>query len=389
MGALSDLNRQMHDRLSALSVSHGAHHTAPVRAAFGFNPHGNRFIQTNLVTDGLEPAANTDPALINPWGIAQSPNGTFWVSDNGTGLSTLYAGNGVAAPLQVTIATPPGDTNPASPTGQVFNSFVGQNAFELPNNNPALFMFATEDGTISGWNGGTQSVLKVDNSANPFEGKDGLGAVYKGLAIGDSSQGPMLYAANFRHDTVDVFNTNFQQVGSFTDPTVPVGYAPFNVQELNGNLFVTFAKQDATAHDDVAGKGHGFVDEFSNDGTMIARIASKGPLDSPWGLAIAPQGFGAFAGDLLVGNFGNGEINAFDLTTHKFAGTLLDPDGKPLVIGDLWAIAFGNGAGTSSTNTLYFTAGVQGEAHGLFGALNLEPNLGASAAIAAHHSFQR
>jgi uncharacterized protein (TIGR03118 family) len=377
----ADLANRLHSSLNSLTDTDPA--VAPVSSStdvsqgsgFGVNPNGTRFIQTNLVTDGLEPAANTDTLLVNPWGLASSPTGSpFWVSDNNSGFATLYTSNGTPQSLQVQIAAPPGQTTPAAPTGVVFNTFAADNAFML-NGKPANFIFDTEDGTISAWNGGTTTTIEVDNSNNPFAGADGNGAVYKGLAIANTSNGPDLFAANFRHGTVDVFNSNFQQIGDFTDPNVPKGYAPFDVQALNGNLFVTYALQNATKHDDVAGKHHGFVDEFNTNGQLIARVASGGPLDSPWGLAIAPQDFGKFAGDLLVGNFGDGRINAYDLASDKFVGQLQDQDGKALVIPDLWALRPGNSGAGGSPNSIYFTSGVQNEAHGLFGALDPAPNL--------------
>jgi len=201
-----------------------------------------------------------------------------------------------------------------------------------------------------------------------------LGAVYKGLAIAAGDNGPLLFAANFRHGTVDTYDKNFNLVNSFTDPSVPAGFAPFNVQVLDGKLFVTFAQQDDMKHDDVAGAGNGFVDEFNLNGTLVQRIASNGPLDSPWGLAIAPQSFGRFAGDLLVGNFGDGTINAFNLKNDHFAGTLLGADGKPIVIGDLWALTTGNGGSGGDPNSIFFTAGVKDEAQGLFGSLAPDPS---------------
>ena len=341
------------------------------------------FIQTNLISDGFVTAQTTDPNLINPWGVSFSPTSNFWISDNGTGLSSVDKVSGGNVTLNaisaVTIppASPGGD--PSSPTGQVFNSFASSGAFKLSNGSPALFLFATEDGTISGWNPAatTQALMAVNESQDPSAGDKtlGLGAVYKGLAIAQTINGPMLYAANFRHGTVDVFDQNFNQVMSFTDPHLPPGFAPFNVQVLNDKLFVTFAKQDATKHDDVADAGNGFVDEFDLQGHLEERVASHGPLDSPWGLAIAPASFGGFAGDLLVGNFGDGTIDAFD--THgddfKFMGRLLGADGKPISIGDLWALTPGNGASGGDPNTLYFTAGLQDEAHGLFGSLTPNP----------------
>src|SRR5271165_422192 len=327
-------------------------------------------------------AAQTDPNLINPWGISESPASPFWISDNGSGMASIYSAtsSGVTTNVipPITIAVPPGQMpGTASPTGQVFNSFQSDGAFTLQDGSPATFLFATEDGTISGWNAkaGTQSIIAVDEANNPADGDEamGAGAVYKGLAIAQGDNGPVLFAANFRHGTVDTYDKNFNLVNSFTDPNVPSGFAPFNVQVLDGKLFVTFAQQDDTKHDDVAGAGNGFVDEFDLNGTMVQRVASNGPLDSPWGLAIAPQSFGRFAGDLLVGNFGDGMINAFNLNTDKFQGALKGPDGKPIVIGDLWGISPGNGGSGGSASALYFTAGVKDEAHGLFGSIT--PNM--------------
>lgn len=339
------------------------------------------FIQTNLISDGFVSAQTTDTNLINPWGVSFSPTSNFWISDNGTGLASVDKVSGGAVTLNaispVTIPPPIPGGDPSSPTGQVFNAFQASGAFKLSNGSPAVFLFATEDGTISGWNPAahTQALLTVNESADPSAGDEtlGVGAVYKGLAIAQTHDGPMLYAANFRHGTVDVFDQNFNHVKSFTDPHLPPGYAPFNVQVLNDKLYVTFALQDATKHDDVAGAGSGFVDEFDLRGHLEHRIASHGPLDSPWGLAIAPASFGSFAGDLLVGNFGDGTIDAFDAHDHKFLGRLLGADGKPISIGDLWALTPGNGAAGGDPNALYFTAGLQDEAHGLFGSLTPNP----------------
>jgi uncharacterized protein (TIGR03118 family) len=333
------------------------------------------FVQTNLVSDGFVPAPTIDSNLINPWGVAHSPTGPFWVSDNGAGVTTVYTGAGtpvkVAGHAAITIAAPLGQTSPASPTGQVFN--MAGNGFDISSGGKtgsSIFIFATEDGTISGWNPAVNSgssVLAVDNSMG------GTGAVYKGLAIGHTHHGTFLFAANFRNGTVDVFDKNFQQVNSFTDQNVPKGYAPFNVQVLDRHLFVTFALQDDAKHDDVAGAGHGFVDEFDLHGNLLHRVASGGPLDSPWGLAIAPSGFGEFAHDLLVGNFGDGTINAFDPKTDHFLGKLLGANGAPIVIGDLWALIPGNNSPNTDPHKMYFTAGVQNEAHGLFGSLSPMP----------------
>jgi uncharacterized protein (TIGR03118 family) len=336
------------------------------------------FIQTNLISDGFVPAQQQDANLINPWGVAYGPTGPFWISENNAGVASVDSLNSggiltVNAIPPITIAPPSPGAGPATPDGQVFNSFASQNAFMLSDGAPATFLFATEDGTISGWNNGagSESIITVNESVDPSDGNEaqGVGAVYKGLAIADTKAGPMLYAANFRHGTVDMFDQSFNHVKSFTDPNLSAGYAPFNVQVLDGKLFVTFALQDSTEHDDVAGSGHGFVDEFDLNGHLDARIASCGPLNSPWGLAIAPSGFGRYAGDLLVGNFGDGTINAFDIKTHDFLGQLLGGDGKPISIGDLWALIPGNGGAAGSPNALYFTAGLQDEAHGLFGSL--------------------
>jgi len=335
------------------------------------------FTQVNLVSDGSVPALNTDPNLINPWGIADSPTSPFWISDNGTGLAEIDAVNGQTVKLNgippVTIAPPSPGAGPAAPTGQVWNPFASSGAFTLSDGSPATFLFATEDGTISGWNSGagTQSIIAVNESQNPADGSEALGqgAVYKGLTIANTQDGPMLYAANFRHGTVDVYDQNFNMVNSFTDPTVPAGFAPFNVQVLDNKLFVTFAQQDDQKHDDVAGPGNGFVDEFSLSGQMLARVDSGGPLNSPWGLAIAPPSFGSFAGDLLVGNFGDGTINAFDPNNFTFEGKLTGSDGQPIVDQDLWSLTPGNGGSAGDPNTLFFTAGLQNEQGGLFGAL--------------------
>ncbi|MDR3531505.1 MAG: TIGR03118 family protein [Rhodopila sp.] len=361
-----------HDHVPESDVGRFLHHKAKMT-----------FTVTKLVgSDPSVGAAQTDPNLLNPWGISDSPTSPLWTSDNGSGFASIYgvASSGVTTNVipPITIAVPPGQMpGTASPTGQVFNSFQSEGAFTLQDGSPATFLFATEDGTISGWNAaaGMQSIIAVNEADNPAAGDEalGLGAVYKGLAIGESDNGPVLFAANFRHGTVDTYDKNFNLINSFTDPNVPQGFAPFNVQVLDGNLFVTFAKQDDVKHDDVAGAGNGFVDEFDLNGNLMQRVASGGPLDSPWGLAIAPQSFGKFAGDLLVGDFGDGTINAFNLKNDHFAGQLTGANGKPITIGDLWAITPGNGGSGGSPNTLYFTSGVQNEAQGLFGSVT--PNL--------------
>ena len=318
------------------------------------------FSTINLVSDGFVPAKTTDPDLVNPWGVSYGPTSPFWISDNGTGVSTLYTGNGTKIPLTVPIAPGPGISNP---TGQVFNS---TSDFQIAPGKSAVFIFDGEDGRISGWNPtvSASSVITVDNSAGPNS------AVYKGLAIGVDGGQNALYATNFRAGDVEVYNGSFSEIGTFTDPTVAPGYAPFNIQALDGHLFVTFALQDAAKHDDMAGAGFGYVDEFNMDGSFDRRIASVGgPLNSPWGLAIAPSSWGSVGGDLLVGNFGDGTIDAFNLSTLSFDGELQGHNGAPLKIDGLWALIPGNGGAAGSPGNIYFTAGLNSENDGLFGAI--------------------
>jgi uncharacterized protein (TIGR03118 family) len=336
-------------------------------------------LQTNLVSDIPGTAQFTDANLVNPWGLSYSPSGTFWVSDNNAGVSTLYNGQGQPQSLVVDIPSP-GNPNGATgtPTGTVFNGGSGFVITSGSNSGPAVFLFATEDGTIAVWNpsvSSTQAIIAVDNSANSTAAN---GAVYKGLAIGADSTGRMLlYAANFRAGTIDVFDQTFQATtvpGGFKDTKIPVGFAPFDIQNINGDLYVTYAKQDASKHDDVAGLGNGFVDVFNTNGVLLTRLVSGGQLDSPWGVAIAPANFGGFSNDLLVGNFGNGHINAYAPTTGAFVGAVTDGQGNPIVINGLWALKFGNGGQAGPTNTLYFSAGINNESDGLFGSLQALPN---------------
>jgi len=324
----------------------------------------NSFKQTNLVSNVPGMAQFTDPDLVNPWGISASSTSPMWVSDNGAGVTTLYGGGGVKVPLTVTI--PPAGNSPAgtlgTPTGTVFNGSAA--AFRGDR-----FIFATEDGAIAGWQPayGTTALIGKDNSPT--------GAVYKGLAI-DNSASPHLYATNFHAGTIDVFDSGYAQVtlaGAFSDPKIPADYAPFNVQNLGGTLYVTYALQDADKHDDVAGRGHGFVDAFDVNGNLLGRLVTHGQLDSPWGLAIAPASFGRFAGELLVGNFGDGRINAYTLDKGNFRGWLRDMStGGPITIDGLWALRVGNGGAAPNggdPNAVYFTAGINGEQDGLFGTI--------------------
>ena len=345
----------------------------------GDNDDGPRFIQHNLVSDGFVKPDHIDPNLINPWGISHSATSPFWISDAGSGVTTIYNAAGVAVAVggqttpvvipghtAVTIAAAPGQIGPSHPTGQVFNT--GAPGFTITEGGKiasSAFIFATTNGTISGWAPSVDrasSVLAVDHSA--------AGAEYTGLTMLNGPTGTLLYAADFHGGKIEVFNSAFTRVNSFTDTSLPHGYAPFNVQALGGNVFVTFALQDPAGKFDVPGAHHGFVDEFDAQGHLIQRIASRGPLDSPWGLAIAPASFGKLAGDLLVGNFGDGTIDAFNLTTDKFDGKLLGCNDKPLVIEDLWGLIPGNGG---DANTIYFTAGGPNAVHGLFGSLAPAP----------------
>lgn len=322
------------------------------------------YVQHNLVSDVSGLADNTDSNLVNPWGVSFNPTGPFWVSNNGTGTSTLYNGAGTPQALVVTIPAPGGGIS--KPTGQVFNGTSDFTLTPTPDN-PARFLFATEDGTIAGWNPNVNpntAILKVDNS--------GSDAIYKGLALGNNGSGNLLYAANFHAGTIDVFDTLFQPItlaGAFTDPNPLAGYAPFNIQNINGSLYVAYAQQDADQEDEVAGPGLGYVDEFDTNGNFIRRVASGDPLDAPWGIVLAPADFGAFSNALLVGNFGDGRISAFDPNSGAFLGQLLAPQGNPIAIEGLWALTFGNGGNGGDRNKLYFTAGPDGETHGLFGFL--------------------
>ena len=335
-----------------------------------------RFNVTNLVSDQPGVAAITDPNLVNAWGISESTSSPFWISDNGTGVTTLYSVPGstppvTKRPLTVTI-NPAAGAASSAPTGQVFNVSPGS-GFTI-SGSKAVFLFASEDGAISGWNPafgtGSTAVVAVDHGSPDLS----LNAVYKGLAI-TAVNGGMLYATNFRAGTVEAYGSSFNPIlpGGFVDPNLPKGYAPFGASVINGELYVTYAKQDAAKHDDVAGAGNGFVDVFNLDGTGERRLISRGALNSPWGLALAPTAFGTFGGDLLVGNFGDGDINAYDPMTGAFLGALDGPGGNPIEIDGLWALTFGNGAAGGSLDTLYFTAGPDGESHGLFGQLMSVP----------------
>jgi uncharacterized protein (TIGR03118 family) len=338
---------------------------APAAHAGAKQP-GNAYHQTNLVSDLPGLAQLTDPDLVNPWGLAAGPTTPAWVADNGTGKATIYPGfvNGspiVKAGLVVSI---PG----GAPTGQVFNPTPGFVVHSGTSSGPALFIFDSEAGLVTGWNPG---VPPPPPSTQAQVGASVPDAIYKGLAIASTADGTFLYGANFHQGRIDVFDSSFNLVhlsGSFADPQIPAGFAPFNVQELGGLLYVAYAKQDADREDEVAGPALGFVDVYSTSGHLLRHLIEHGQLNAPWGLVLAPAGFGRFSGALLVGNFGNGRINAYNPTTGEFLGRLRHEDGSPIQIDGLWALRFGNGV-TGTPSTLLFTAGIDDEAHGLFGAI--------------------
>jgi len=326
-----------------------------------------------------------DPHLLNPWGVGESATSPFWISDNGAGVSTLY--NTAGMPQTLTVSIPePGQPlgSGGAPTGVVFNvaggaiggfKISGVTSGGLPTTQPAAFLFSTEDGTILGWNPGVNPVGFDPAKAGTYAiiAAHPAGAIYKGLAIATDSGGTTrLYAPNFHAGTVDVFDTSFNLVntaGGFMDTGLPRGYAPFNVVLLAGKLFVTYAVQDEDAEDDVAGMSHGIVNTFDLAGHFLQRFAQHGQLNSPWGVAMAPAGFGALGGTVWIGNFGNGQINAYDATTGEFINKVRNPHGQAIVIDGLWTLKVGNGGNGGLSNTIYFTAGPNGEKDGLFGSL--------------------
>ena len=327
---------------------------------------GHRFVEHDLVSDVSGRADLTDHALVNAWGIAQGPTTPVWVAANGTNKATLYSGDGVGAavtkvPLTVRV---PGD----GVTGQVFNGTSGFGVSDgQGHSGPALFIFDSESGDITGWS----PVVPPPLSTKAHRGVHVSGAIFKGLAIADRGGSTFLYAADFHNNRIDVFNSSYHQVhlgGPFVDPHLPKGYAPFNVTALAGKLYVSYAAQDAAREDEVAGLGKGIVDVFDTGGHFLQRLVSHGQLNAPWGMAIAPSGFGGLAGALLVGNFGDGRIHAYDAHTGAPLGALRRPNGHAVVIDGLWALMFGNGS-SAGTKTLLFSAGPDDEAHGLFGSI--------------------
>ncbi len=323
------------------------------------------FLETPLVSDQTGVAPITDADLVNGWGIAMNPtSGGFWVSSNGANLTDIYTGdvNGTAlakAGLEVTI---PG----GAPTGQVFNPTTDFVVTSGATSGPAQFITASENGIVTGWNPNVPASSTTAQTA--FTASDA--AVYKGIALANNGAGNFLYLADFHNNKIDVLDSSFHLTtlsGNFTDPNEATGFAPFNIAAINGQLYVSYALQDAAKHDDVAGAGNGYIDVFDLNGNFVKRLVSQGALNSPWGMVQAPAGFSNLGGDLLVGNFGDGKINAYNATDGTLIGSLDTANGQPMVIDGLWGLTFGNGQTAGSTKTLYFAAGPDAEAHGLFG----------------------
>jgi uncharacterized protein (TIGR03118 family) len=342
---------------SALSLS-----TATTALAADFYQQRNLVSDTNTIR-----AEHVDPNLVNAWGLAFNPYAVSWVADNGTGVATLYDGNGNPQSLVVTI---PGKSGGGNPTGTVFYGGTEFVVSKGSTSGPSRFLFASEDGGIAGWAptvDRNRAVRVIDNSR--------LQAIYKGIAISGSGRGALLYATDFHNGRVDVFDATFKPVTltgkPFSDPYTPAGYGPFGIQAINGDLYVSYAKQDEDREDDVKGAGLGFVSVFAPDGRFLRRFASGGALNAPWGIALAPASFGQFSNRLLVGNFGDGRINAYDLATGRWLGQLNGSDQKPIQIDGLWGIAFGNGVNEQPVDTLFFTAGPADEKHGLYGRLDV------------------
>jgi uncharacterized protein (TIGR03118 family) len=353
--------------------------------AQGAASHVDGYEQHNLVSDLADRADRVDPNLVNPWGLTSSPTGPWWVANNGTGTATLYRGDGApvpnpTSPFVVKIPSANGTDN-GVPTGIVFNTSGGFAVSEDEKAGRSVFIFASEDGVISGWSPHVNPTAAIVGIKAPD-------AVYKGLAIGQTRFGTFIYATNFLNGTIDVFDAEFHQAHlhnirfphsfapeAFIDRQIPPGFAPFGIQNIGGLLFVTYAKQEPPDNtDDEPGPGNGFVNIFTTRGQLISRFAARGALNSPWGLALAPHNFGQFSNHLLVGNFGDGHINAFNLRTGELDGQLSDPQGQPITIDGLWSLKFGNGFDSGPTNLLFFTAGIEDEAHGLFGTLRAVSN---------------
>ena len=344
---------------------------APFTAALAAE---NSYDATILVSDLPGVAPNTDGHLVNPWGVAFNPAGFVWVADNGTGFSTLYNGAGVPQSLVVQIPAAPGSEH-GVPTGIVFNSFGGFTVTNGTATGSSAFVFATEDGLIAGW------APNVDrtHALQAFPKNGGTqDAVYKGLAIAKNGANAFLYAADFTGGKIDVFDSSFNKVSDathflFTDPNLQKDFSPFNVQAINGKLIVTYAKHEEGADDEVDGPSLGIVNEFDLNGVLLRRVVTRGRLNAPWGVALAPATFGAFPNALLIGNFGDGAINAYDYASGEFLGRLRGSNHRELAIDGLWGMAFGNDLNGQSSKTLFFAAGIEDESHGIYGAINPTP----------------
>jgi uncharacterized protein (TIGR03118 family) len=375
------------------SVAYSARHAVLTRPAIWESLEPRRllsagFVETRLVSDIPGFAAHTDPVVVNPWGFTETPGGQFQLSDNGSGTAAVFTADGTPLGAPIVIPPPAGSApgTTSTPNGQLDNATSDFVISEGGRSAPAAVLFSTEDGTIAGFNSAvdpSNAIIAADRS--------GSGAVYKLLAMGTAGGANYLYATDFHNGAVDVFDKNFAlhtfSAGQFTDPNAPAGFAPFGVKNVNGTLFVTYAKQDSDKHDDVAGPGNGFIDEFDTSGHLLKRFASGTAaggtltaLNSPIGMTIAPKGFGSFGGDLLVGNFGDSHVSAFDPRTGRFLGQLQDANGNALVLDGgfngpdtkgLWGIAFGNGQGGAGKDTLFFASGINDESDGLFGAVNM------------------
>ena len=333
---------------------------------------GSGYVATNLVSDvnmSSNPysSPNVDAHLVNAWGIAFNPQGFVWVANNATSTSTLYDGNGV--PQSLVVAIPAGSAGPAKPTGIVFS---GSQSFQVSQGGvtaASRFIFAGESGTIAAW----APSVNLTNALTVFDGAT-AGRIYKGLAIGNQAGADRLFASDFHNGTVDAFDANFAPIavaGGFVDASLPAGYAPFGIQVIGSLVYVSYAKQDADQEDEVAGAGLGIVNTFDLSGNLVKRlIPAGGKLNAPWGMAMAPANFGPFSNALLVANFGDGRINAYDPATGASLGTLSKPNGTPIAIDGLWGIAFGNGINAQPTNTLFFAAGPVDETHGVYGRID-------------------
>jgi len=358
-------------------------------ASQGMPPAAMGFTDTALVSNNnavLATAKTIDANLQNPWGIAVAPGAPFWIADNNSNLSTLYSGIGANETQAITGSANVGIVIPASaacvqanPTGQVYN---GAGGFLIPTSHgqeSALFIFDGEGGTIAAWasdSGATAVTAYDDGVANA-----GNHAVYKGLAIGTVDGATYLYATDLHNNKVDVFDTNFSKPaamqGKFVDPNIPAGFVPFGIQALNGNLYVTFAKQDSAKHDEITGAGLGYVDVFDFSGNLVSQFASAGALNAPWGIALAPAGFGSLQGNVLIGNFGDGTISIFSpngTALANFEGPLMSTAGQPITFPGLWSLAFGNGDADKPVTTLFYTAGFADQTDGVFGGITLTTN---------------